>query len=92
METTATPRVRMPINTYRIAQIIIGVLFSAYLIWRIYQVFFANPIYGPDTWIRLGLAGLVLGSVYALIAIQADGTESMVFTLDGATGTIAVQQ
>ncbi len=31
-------------------------------------------------------------SVYALIAIQSNDTESMIFTLDGATGTIAVQQ
>ncbi len=88
METTASKSVRTPINTYRIAQIIIGVLFSAYLIWRFYQVLFANPIYGPDTWLRFAIAGLILGSVYALIAIGYTLVYGILFMINFAHGDI----
>lgn len=88
METTAPKRVRTPINTYRIVQIIIGVLFSVYLIWRFYQVLFANPIYGPDTWLRFAIAGLILGSVYALIAIGYTLVYGILFMINFAHGDI----
>jgi len=57
------------ITTYKIVQGIIGVAFSAYLIWRLIVILVLNPTYGPDTWARFIIAGVVLGSVYALIAI-----------------------
>jgi branched-chain amino acid transport system permease protein len=57
------------ITTYKIVQGIIGVLFAGYLIWRLFVVFIFNPSYGPDTWARFLISGLILGSVYALIAI-----------------------
>jgi branched-chain amino acid transport system permease protein len=88
METTAPKRVRTPINTYRIAQTIIGIIFSAYLIWRFYQVLFANPIYGPDTWLRFAIAGLILGSVYALVAIGYTLVYGILFMINFAHGEI----
>jgi branched-chain amino acid transport system permease protein len=66
------PNVRTPvrrITTYKIIQTIIGVLFAGYLLWRLYVVFIGNPSYGADTWARFIIAGLILGGVYALIAI-----------------------
>ena len=57
------------ITTYKIVQAIIGILFAGYLLWRLYVVFIGNPAYGADTWVRFIIAGLILGSVYALIAI-----------------------
>jgi branched-chain amino acid transport system permease protein len=57
------------ITTYKIVQGIIGVLFAGYLIWRLFVIFIFNPAYGPDTWARFIISGLILGSVYALIAI-----------------------
>jgi len=57
------------ITTYKIIQGIIGALFAGYLIWRLFVVFISNPAYGPDTWTRFIISGLILGSVYALIAI-----------------------
>ncbi|WKZ50037.1 MAG: branched-chain amino acid ABC transporter permease [Anaerolineales bacterium] len=57
------------VTTYKIIQGIIGVVFSAYLIWRLLVITILNPTYGPDTWARFAIAGLVLGSVYALIAV-----------------------
>jgi branched-chain amino acid transport system permease protein len=57
------------ITTYKIVQAIIGILFAGFLLYRIYVVFIHTPSYGADTWARFIIAGLVLGSVYALIAI-----------------------
>lgn len=57
------------VTTYKIIQRVIGFVFSIYLIWRLLDVFFLDPAYGPDTWARFIIAGLILGSVYALIAI-----------------------
>lgn len=56
-------------STYQIVQIVLGVLFGGYVAWRLYEVLIANPVYGPDTWLRFAIAGLILGSVYALVAI-----------------------
>jgi branched-chain amino acid transport system permease protein len=50
-------------------QIVLAALFILYFLWRIYQVLIGAPEFGPDTWLRLCINGLVLGSVYALIAI-----------------------
>ncbi len=67
MPSAKTPARR--VTTYKIVQIVIGVLFAGYLLWRLYVVFIGNPSYGPETWTRFIIAGLILGSVYALIAI-----------------------
>ncbi len=66
------PNVKPParrVTIYRIVQTIIGILFAGYLLWRLYVVFIGHPTYGADTWTRFIIAGLILGSVYALIAI-----------------------
>ena len=57
------------VSTYKIVQAVLGILFAGYLLWRLYVVFIGNPAYGPDTWARFIISGIVLGSVYALIAI-----------------------
>ena len=57
------------VTTYKIVQGIIGVVFSGYLLWRLIVILILNPTYGPDTWARFAIAGVILGSVYALIAI-----------------------
>src|SRR5512136_819226 len=66
------PKAKSPVRrvtSYQVIQGIIGILFAGYLLWRLYVVFIGNPSYGADTWTRFALAGLILGSVYALIAI-----------------------
>jgi branched-chain amino acid transport system permease protein len=57
------------VTSYQVIQGIIGILFAGYVLWRFYVVFIGNPSYGGDTWLRFIIAGLILGSVYALIAI-----------------------
>jgi branched-chain amino acid transport system permease protein len=66
------PRAKSParrVSTYRIVQTVLGVLFAGYLLWRLYVVLIGNPSYGADTWARFIISGVILGFVYALIAI-----------------------
>jgi branched-chain amino acid transport system permease protein len=48
---------------------IIGILVIAWAIWRVYLVFFVDNRFGPETWLRLAFSGLVIGGMYALVAI-----------------------
>jgi branched-chain amino acid transport system permease protein len=47
----------------------IAILVGAWIVYRMYTVFFVKAIYGPDTWMRFTIAGLIVGGLYALIAI-----------------------
>lgn len=85
---TAQQKIKTQINAYRLAQISLGIIFSAYLIWRIYQVFFVEGIYGVDTWMRFSIAGLILGSVYALIAIGYTLVYGILFMINFAHGEV----
>ena len=57
------------IKPYQIIQAVTGIGFAGYVLWRLYTVLIASPEYGADTWARFIIAGLILGGVYALIAI-----------------------
>jgi branched-chain amino acid transport system permease protein len=88
METIPSVRVRTPFNTYRILQSILAIVFGLFLVWRFYQVLFANPTYGLDTWLRFALAGVILGSVYALIAIGYTLVYGILFMINFAHGDL----
>jgi branched-chain amino acid transport system permease protein len=47
---------------------VIGILVIAWAVWRMYLVI-SSAKFGPETWLRLIIAGLVVGGMYALIAI-----------------------
>ncbi|HTX79024.1 MAG TPA: branched-chain amino acid ABC transporter permease [Longilinea sp.] len=53
----------------RIARWVLGILAGGFLAWRMISVFFIERTYGPDTWLRFLISGLILGGLYALIAI-----------------------
>ena len=89
MEETARPAgLRTPVNAYRIVQIVIGALFVIYLVWRLYEVLFVEQLYGADTWARFAIAGLVLGSVYAVIAIGYTLVYGILFMINFAHGEV----
>jgi hypothetical protein len=48
------------VSTYKIVQAVLGIVFAGYLLWRLYVVFIGNPAYGPDTWARFIISGIVL--------------------------------
>ncbi len=76
-----------PINTFRIVQAIISVLFIAFLSWRLYTVI-DSGVYGPDTWVRFAISGLIIGSVYAVIAIGYTLVYGILFMINFAHGEI----
>jgi branched-chain amino acid transport system permease protein len=88
MEETALPPVRSRISGYRIAQIILGVVSISFIFWRFYTVLVINRVYGPDTWLRLAIFGLIIGSVYALIAIGYTLVYGILFMINFAHGEI----
>lgn len=50
-------------------KIFLALIFGFIIVLRLYRVFFIQQAYGPETWLMLLIAGLVIGSVYALVAI-----------------------
>ncbi len=76
-----------PINTFRIIQAIISVIFLGYLGWRLYTVI-SSGVYGPATWVRFALSGLIIGSVYSVIAIGYTLVYGILFMINFAHGEI----
>lgn len=67
-QATATPHLKQR-NRSKIVRQIFGIAVLLLILWRLYVVFIVQHEYGPDTWVRLLIAGLIIGSVYSLIAI-----------------------
>lgn len=76
-----------PINIFRIVQAIISVSFIAIFSWRLYNVI-DSGVYGPDTWLRFAISGLIIGSVYAVIAIGYTLVYGILFMINFAHGEI----
>ncbi|MCZ2126407.1 MAG: branched-chain amino acid ABC transporter permease [Anaerolineales bacterium] len=88
-ETTLRAKSSKPLSAYRLIQALLGALFAAYLIWRFYNVFLdGTPSYGADSWLRFAISGVVLGSVYALIAIGYTLVYGILFMINFAHGDI----
>jgi branched-chain amino acid transport system permease protein len=87
MSNTDITKTRAPIDRFRIVQFTIGVLFLAFLIWRLYIVL-SSGVYGPDTWVRFALSGLIIGSVYSVIAIGYTLVYGILFMINFAHGEV----
>jgi branched-chain amino acid transport system permease protein len=89
MEQEAAPPIAKPrTNYYRIVQIVVGVLFGIYMVYRFYIVFFVEQDYGSDTWLRFIISGLIIGSVYSLIAIGYTLVYGILFMINFAHGDV----
>ncbi len=75
------------INSFKVTQVIISILFLAFLSWRLYTVI-SSGVYGPDTWVRFAISGLIIGSVYAVIAIGYTLVYGILFMINFAHGEI----
>jgi len=65
-----------------------GVIISLFLLWRIYNVVIVQQNFGADTWVRFGLSGLILGGMYALIAIGYTLVYGIMFMINFAHGEV----
>ena len=66
----------------------VGVIISLFLLWRIYNVIVVQQNFGADTWVRFGLSGLILGGMYALIAIGYTLVYGIMFMINFAHGEV----
>jgi branched-chain amino acid transport system permease protein len=60
----------------------------ALIFWRIYSVVVIQAEYGPDTWVRFAISGLILGGMYALIAIGYTLVYGILFMINFAHGEV----
>src|SRR5512133_1905209 len=67
---------------------ILGVVVSLYIVFRLYQVLVLQHEYGPETWTRLLISGLIIGGVYALIAIGYTLVYGILFMINFAHGEV----
>ncbi len=79
---------RRRLGAYQITQTVLGIVFGGYLVWRLYDLIIAHPVYGPDTWVEFAISGVILGSVYAIIAIGYTLVYGILFMINFAHGDI----
>ncbi|MGD8466465.1 MAG: branched-chain amino acid ABC transporter permease [Anaerolineae bacterium] len=76
------------IDTWLLVRIVVGILIGAYLLWRLWMIFFVEQPYGPDTWVRFLISGVILGAVYAVIALGYTLVYGILFMINFAHGDV----
>ena len=76
------------LNLARFATPAIGVLVVAFILWRLWGVLFVEQAYGPDTWVRFAVSGIILGGVYSLIALGYTLVYGILFMINFAHGDV----
>lgn len=79
---------QVKLQTDRNFRSIISIVITALLAWRIYYVIFVEQNFNADTWVRFGLTGLILGGMYALIAIGYTLVYGIMFMINFAHGEV----
>ncbi len=88
MEGTKQKRsLTLPQNKSGIFRLVAAVLVFALLFWRVGAVATISQ-FGADTWLRLAVSGLILGGMYALIAIGYTLVYGILFMINFAHGEV----
>jgi len=66
----------------------IAVVVTVFIVWRLWVVLFVQQAYGADTWVRFAISGVILGSVYALIALGYTLVYGILFMINFAHGDV----
>ena len=82
---TLSPKIQTAVA--RNVRLVAGILISIFLVYRIITVANATN-YGLDTWMRLGFSGLIIGGMYALIAIGYTLVYGILFMINFAHGEV----
>ena len=75
-------------NLSKAVRWVIGVIVFGAILWRMISVIFIQAEYGPDTWLRFAVSGLILGGMYALIAIGYTLVYGILFMINFAHGEV----
>jgi branched-chain amino acid transport system permease protein len=67
---------------------VVGVLVVAFILWRLWTILFVEQAYGAETWVRIGISGLILGGVYAVVALGYTLVYGILFMINFAHGDV----
>ncbi len=76
------------INAGGLLRLLLGLLIGGYVLWRMANVLLIDKTYGPDTWVRFGITGLIIGGMYALVAIGYTLVYGILFMINFAHGEV----
>lgn len=76
------------VQVLKLVRPLLGGIVGLFLVYRLYIVLIVEHPYGPDTWTRLLIAGLILGGVYSLIAIGYTLVYGILFMINFAHGDV----
>jgi len=76
------------INLERLVRPALAVLVAAFVLWRLWDVVMVQKAYGGDTWVRFAISGLILGGVYAVIALGYTLVYGILFMINFAHGDV----
>lgn len=79
---------KIKLNPGTALRLFFGVGLLVFLGWRLFTVIFSQGGYGADTWVRFLIAGLVIGGMYALIAIGYTLVYGILFMINFAHGEV----
>ena len=79
---------RKSIQIFKLLRPILGAVVLLFIVYRLYQVLIVQHEYGADTWTRLLISGLIIGGVYALIAIGYTLVYGILFMINFAHGEV----
>jgi branched-chain amino acid transport system permease protein len=88
MVNAVQPRPKRFFNVGRLIRPAIGVLVLAFMLWRLWLVLIVEQAYGPDTWLRFAISGIILGGVYAVIALGYTLVYGILFMINFAHGDV----
>lgn len=76
------------LNVERLLRPAIAVVVLIVFAWRLWDVLFVQQLYGADTWVRFAISGLILGGVYAVIALGYTLVYGILFMINFAHGDV----
>jgi len=88
MVSAVQSRPKRSFNFGRLVRPVVGALVLAFVLWRLWIVLFVEQAYGPDTWVRFAVSGIILGGVYAVIALGYTLVYGILFMINFAHGDV----
>ncbi len=88
MADAARPRPKRFFTPGFLIRLVVAVVVTLFVLWRIRTVLFVEHLYGLDSWVRFAVSGIILGSVYAVIALGYTLVYGILFMINFAHGDV----
>jgi len=75
-------------RVFKLLRPIVGAIVLVFIVYRLYEILIVQHEYGLDTWTRLLISGLIIGGVYALLAIGYTLVYGILFMINFAHGEV----